>query len=336
MDVKIPWKKMGLPVFIIFIYCAIAIFIQILMLFIFLIKVMCKKNESNIGNNGLIYLCFLIILMYSIITMNDMICIVSYALYKSVDQLEFFHTFIAIEWNVALILQYTFFLYRLYVISTTKYRQQNNFVYILVGILTIAEIGLRTSFYMLKWQMYIGLGILTIYDLIVSILILYIFYKLLHGILVNNDEVIIRGRLSTAMLDDNSFSSTMNAVRMSVGYSPTQMAKHTDQKKVIQIFSSILVLCGIIVFINLSLGIVATWRWYGFKNKSLFWMQALWVMDITAQIFNSLSVFLQFKATMGYYFKLCGCCHKCVRRQVVKSIYADSRFSVNLNVQRHN
>lgn len=307
-----------------FIYCAIGIIIQLAMLTVFIVKVMCKQNNTRAINSGLIYLCFTILLLYFTITCNDMLCIIVYVLTQNQDLLEFYHFWIAIEWNVAIILQYAFFLYRLWLITITKYRSKC--IYYMIFILTVIQISCRAVF---SEYPFIGLTALTIWIVTVCIIILYIFYRLLHGILVNNDESMVRNKLSMAMLDDNSFENAMNAVRVSIGLSVTKDSQNSQKDKVIEIFCEIFCLCLWILFINVVLGVVATMRWYQFKSRSIFWMQSLWVMDITAQIINSLSVFLQFKATMPCYFKLCGICHRHIKAKVVTWIYADARFSVN-------
>ena len=324
-----PWNDATkLSVFACFVYCSIAMIIQFLMIITFMNKVICKKkNDVNvsINNNGLIYLCFIVLIIYFLITCNDMICIICYVLTEDPKQLKFYHTFIAIEWNIAIILQYIFFIYRLWIVTLPKYRSKCTYIFIVM--LIMIEILCRAIFYD---DQFIGLAALTVFDLVVAIFILLIFYRLLHGILINNDEIMVRDRLSnTAMLDDNHLDRTMTEVRLSVGLGRTSISKHNNKDKVIEIFCEIFVLCGITLFINLLLGIVAFFRWYNFDSAGALWMEALWIMDISAQIVNSLSVYLQFKATIGCYFILCNKCHKCVQKLVTKRIYADSRFSVN-------
>merc|ERR1712154_219241 len=168
--------------------------------------------------------------------------------------------------------------------------------------LTILQISCRCVFYEYP---FIGLSALTAWIVTVCIIILFIFYRLLHGILINNDETLTRNRLSTAMMDDNSLENTMNAVRMSMGLSVTKNNQNSQKDKVIEIFCTIFVLCLWILVINVILGVVATMRWYQFETRSVVWMESLWIMDITAQMVNSFSVFLQFRATMPCYFKLC-------------------------------
>ena len=294
------------------------------MLIVFIAKVMCQQINTRAINHTLIFLCFIIVILYFIITCNDLLCIISYTLNEDPAKLEFYHFWIAIEWNIAIILNFAFFLYRLWLITIRKYRSKC--IYCMVLLLTIIQITVRALLYEYP---FIGLAALTIWIVTVCLIILYIFYRLLHGILINNDECMVRNKLSNAMLDDNSFENAMNAARLSIGLSVTKNNQNSQKDKVIEIFSGIFTLYLWVLVINVILGVVATMRWYQFESRSVIWMESLWIMDITAQTVNSLSVFLQFQATMPCYFRLCGMCHRHIKAKVITAIYADARFCVN-------
>lgn len=326
----LPWNNASkLSVLGCFIYCTIAIILQALMIILFIRKVICRKNADNstIVNNGLIYLCMMVLLLYFIITCNDMVCIIVYVLTEDHQQLQVYHFAISMEWNVAVMLQYSFFLYRLRLISTKKYRSKSTNIFFII--LCIIEIIGRIIVILLFDEPFLGLAIITIYILIVSIFLLYIFYRYLTAVMINNEQNMVRDKLS---MDDgcDKLERTMNAVRLSIGYGQSQKTKINEREKVIEIFCEIFVLLIITVILNQILGVIATIRWYDFDDKTIFWIEGLWIMDITAQVINSLSVFLQFKSTIPYYFRLCNPCHKCVKRRVKKWVLSDiNRFSVN-------
>ena len=137
-----PWNDATkLSVLSCFIYCTIAIILQSIMIITFIWKVICKsKSDPNTSiNNRLIYLCLIVLSAYFITTCNDMVCIIVYALTLDPQQLQFYHTFISLEWNVAIMLQFLFFLYRLRLITTQKYRSKcTNPVFAILCIIQIA------------------------------------------------------------------------------------------------------------------------------------------------------------------------------------------------------